>query len=297
MGKRSVMNATHVGGPPRFVSQILQYCFTFTFNRIPLTIRSVAVVLAASGLLSFFLHLYLSQLGLYLAHPLDKVGSRVLGVAAVSILVLLFWHSIVVSVIVEIVSGRKIPGRSFFGIKKWQWRLYAANLKLVLVTTAYLCCFWAGYSLANKIGIFDFAKVLLGVVFMVPLAWFLIRSWFFLLPVCLEAREDEVLAKSFQASAGYFWSAVAILSSIVAIIIALQGGAEFFLRLFHFIGPLKSGGTIAKDLPQLRAYLGPIVIPMAGGYFFTVLLTTVARIRAYEGIGRRRSSLTPAASR
>jgi hypothetical protein len=250
------------------------------------------------GLLSlFFLHLYLSQLSLYLAHPLDRIGSRVLGIAAASVLVMLFWHSVVISAIVEIVLGRKISGRSFLGIKKWQWRLYAANLKLVLVTAVYLCFFWTGYSLVSKVGMNDFTKVLFDVVFMVPLVWFLIRAWFFLLPVCLEAREGEVLVKSFRVSAGYFWSAAAILSAIVLMTIALQGGAEFFLRLFHFIGPLKSGGTIAEDLRQLRACLGPMVIPMAGVYFFTVLLTTVVRIRAYEGIGRGQSSLSPVASR
>jgi len=288
------MNAAPARALSRSALQALQSGIVFAVDRALPAVRGVAAILITGGLLSFFfLHLYLSQLALYISHPTDRIGSRVLGVAAVSILVMLFWHALLVSAVVEIVLGRKVPGRSFLGIKKWQWRLYAANLKLVLGTGLYLCLFWAGYSLVSKTGASDFAKVLLGTVFMVPLFWFLIRAWFFILPVCLEAREEEVLVKSFKVSAGYFWSAAGILAAIASMTVALQGGTEFCLRLFHLIGPLKSRGTIADDLRQLQAHLGLIVIPMAGGYFFTVLLTTVARIRAYEGIGRRHPSLVP----
>jgi hypothetical protein len=285
------MNAVPISGPIGFLQQVLQYGVAIVFGRARVAFLRIAAFLVAGGLFFFvFLHLYLSQLSLYLDHPADEIGSRVLGIAAVSVLVMLFWHSMVVSSIVESVLGRKISGQSFLGIKKWQWRLYAANLKLVLIAGIYLCLFWTGYSLINKIDLINFAKVFFGVVFMVPLVWFLIRSWFFLLSVCQEANEDEILLKSFKASAGYFWSAAAILVSIALITVALQEGAEFFLRLFHLIGPLKTGGTIAENLRLLRTYLGPIVILMAGGYFFTILLTTVVRIRAYNGIGLGRSS-------
>jgi hypothetical protein len=290
MGNRSAVNAGPARSQSGFLPQALQYFFAF--DRVSRAFRSVSVIFAIGASLCFiFLHLYLSQLSLYLADPSDRIGSRVLGVAAASVLVMLFWNSIVISMIVEIILNRKSPGSSFFGIRKWQWRLYAANLKLVLITLIYLCFFGAGCSLVRRIGTHGFAMVLFDVTLLVPLVWFLIRTWFFLLPVCLEAKEGEVLVKSFKLSAGHFWSAAAILLSIACLAIVLQEGAEFVLHLLHFIGPLKSGGTLAENLRQLRGNLGCIVIPTAIGYFFAALLTTVARIRSYEGAGRARISL------
>jgi hypothetical protein len=273
---------------PSSPGQILQFCFAFMFRKFLISLRRVAVPLFVGGFsLYFLLSLYLSQLAAYLSHPAGSVGSRILGVAAAGVLVMLFLHSTIVSSVVEIVLGRQIFDRNFLGIKKWQWGLYVANLKLLLIAGFYISLLLI---LRGFIGATDFPAIInvpLMSIALSPLIWFLVRAWFFLLPVCLEVGEDEALMKSWRASEGHFWSVVAILIPILFVAAIFQGGGELFLRALHLVGPLRSNSSLASDMALMREYLKPIVILISGCYFLAVLLTTSARMQAYERIVSR----------
>jgi len=265
------------------LGQVLQFSFAFMARNFLYSLRRVAVPLFVGGSsLYFFLSLYLSQLAAYLQHPVGSIGGRVLGIAAAGVLVMLFLHSVVVSGIVEVVLGRQISDQNFLGIKKWQWGLYVANLKLLLVAVIYVSVFFSVRALAGGSSLPAIIDVPLISAAMALLAWFLVRAWFFLLPVCLEADEGEALKRSWQASAGHFWSVIAILIPIILVAAALQGGGELFLRMLHLIEPFRSGRSFSGNLVLLQEYLKVIVALISACYFFAVLLTASARMQAYE---------------
>lgn len=275
---------------PSSSGQILQFCFVFTFRKFLISLRRVAIPLLVGGFsLYFLLSLYLSQLSVYLNHPTGSVGSRVLGIAAAGVLVMLFLHSMIVSSVVEIVLGRQISDRNFLGIKSCQWGLYVANLKLLLVAVLYISLLLGAQ---DFIGSGDFPAIINASLISIavsPLIWFLVRAWFFLLPVCLEVGEDEALTKSWRASDGHFLSVIAIMIPILFVAAIFQGGGELFLRALHLIGPLRSSSSLAGDLALVQRYLKPIVILISGCYFLAVLLTTSARMQAFERIVNRTS--------
>ncbi|MBN9547256.1 MAG: hypothetical protein J0I19_17465 [Alphaproteobacteria bacterium] len=265
------------------LGQVLQFSFAFMARNFFNSLRRVAVPLLVGGCsLYIFLSLYLSQLAAYLQYPVGSIGGRVLGIAASGMLVMLFLHSVVVSCIVEIILGRQISDRNFLGIKRWQWGLYVANLKLLLVAVIYVSVFSTVRALLGGSSLPAIVDIPLISVAMAPLIWFLVRAWFFLLPVCLEVDEGEVLGRSWQASAGHFWSFVAILIPIILVAAAFQGGGELFLRMLHLIEPFRSGRSFSGNLVLLQGYLKIIVVLISACYFLAVLLTASARMRAYE---------------
>ncbi|MES2256317.1 MAG: hypothetical protein V4559_14915 [Pseudomonadota bacterium] len=270
---------------PSSSGQVLQFCFAFMFQKFLISLRRVALPLLVGGFGFYvFLSLYLSQLAAYLHHPVGSIGSRVLGVAAAGALVMLFLHSMIVSSVVEIVLGRQISDRNFLGIKKWQWGLYVANLKILLVAVLYASLFLTVRAFIGGADLPAIINVPLISIVASPLIWFIVRAWFFLLPVCLEVDEGEALTKSWRASEGRFWSVAAILVPILVVAAIFQSGGELFLHTLHLIGPLRSGTSLASDLILVQEYLKPIVVLISVCYFLAVLLTTSARMRAYERV-------------
>lgn len=269
------------GTVPSFSGQVLHFCASFMFRKFPAVLRRVAVPLLIGAMALFvWLSVYFSELYAYLQNPAGSIASRVLGVAAAGILVMLFLHSIVVASVTEIVLGYKIPGARFLGIHQWQWRLYVANLRLLLAMVASAGLFWLIHvSVANSSVAVEFSIDAVAAGFMF---WFFVRIWFFLLPVCVDTTEEQAVLKSWRMSAGHFFRATITLLPLFLLILVFQGGGEILFRVIHVIAQIRTGNSFSSNVLLLRDNLLPIVVLMTANYLWAVMLTTAARIETYR---------------
>lgn len=274
---------------PYAAIQILGFSIEFVLRNIFRCLKVTIVPLTFGGFILFgLLSAYLSQLTEYLNHPTGEVASRVLGIAAAVPLVMVLIHSLIIANLAEVVLGQKVDGPSFLGIRQWEWRLYVANLSLLLLAAAVLIVFllplyfmalrWP-YHVGGVIECFLAAC----------LFWLFFRAWFFVLPICMETHESEVLIRSWKKSTSRQLLLATVLFPTFVIVFLIQVGAERLLRASHIISVHDVGVSISANIAFLRANLLPFIGLFGITYLLAVLLCTPARIQAYrrssEGCG------------
>ena len=121
------------------VKDAVGFSFSFLFRNVAQIAARIALP-AMAGWIIFYVtfFLYLMELERYLGDPNDRIASLVLGLATAGLLATLFMHSIIVSSIVSLALGLKEAGWKYFRIGRPAWRLYAADLRFVLIGTAFI---------------------------------------------------------------------------------------------------------------------------------------------------------------
>jgi hypothetical protein len=230
----------------------------------------------------FLLLVYLHQLEAYLEHPGGGNASRILGIAGFGSLVMLFLHSQLTSA----VAGLLMKGgrRSFLGIYSHEWRLFVANLQMLLIVCAYGCVVWTAHALANWLDLPPLGGWGLKLLLLAILFWMLVRAWFFLLPLCASTGEGETLLRSWQASRRHFWKIAGLLLLLGLVVAFANLLLQLLLGPFNVVPPLPGAMSIAAAIDMYQALLLPFVLLTSGTYLLAVILTTVGRIRLYQEV-------------
>jgi hypothetical protein len=220
---------------------------------------------------------YFQQLLRFLAAPSDRTGSLVLGIAAGGALIGLFLHSMISATITGALIGR--PGKLHLvpHLRRRDWRLYAANLRLVLLLATGSLLYAVG-SLLRSGPIVSGLATLVGLALTVLLV---LRVWFLLAPVSIHNREGAVLRPSWRLSRGQCLPVLALVCTLMLPGLAIEGLAEIGL---HEIGVKSApGGTSMASMVVFYCGWLPVMLGvLALSYLVTVLLMTAARLDVYR---------------
>ena len=241
---------------------------------LPSLLGTVTIYLLLAG--------YLNAVSRHLTQPSGGSASRILGIGALGILVMLFLHSQLVSA----VAGTLVPakGRMFLRIRQHEWRLYVASLQLLLIVCVYACVFWPAAALAEFLDLPFLPTLAMQLALLAILFWVLARAWFFLLPLCISTAEGEILARSWRASADHFWSIVLLIVMILVVVLAVYFVIQFGFDLAGIVPPLPASLALPAALAAHRSMLLPFVLLISVAYVAGTLISTLARIHLYQEI-------------
>jgi len=261
----------------------LAFAFGFVFRNPGAILRR----LAAPGLLGcialyILLWGYCTQLTDFIGFPSDGLAGRVMGIAAAAILIMLLLHAIVVARLGELLAGRPDGSPSFLGISATAWRIYAADLRLVLAFGVYEVATLLAVNLLTRLAAPSLLTVLFSAASWVLLLWLLMRAWFFLPPVSLRARDEGVLALSWRRSEGQLLPIFLILLVLGGGVLFLLAGGELLLRAGGILSPVPETLSFAAAVGLYERNLWPFVLLVSLVYLFGTSLMTAARIKLYR---------------
>lgn len=280
-------NASNVLQQPRnpFAAAMASLAFAFGFvARRPVAILRGVAVPALLGCVALYALIwgYCVQLTTYLAAPSDALAGRIMGIAALSVLVMLLLHAIVVSRLAELVMGCRSGQPVFLGIRTDAWRIYAANLRFLLALCVFGLAAIGASSLMLRLGVGDGLEEGFVLIVWLLLFWLVVRGWFFLAPVSLEASGEGSLVTSWRASYGHVTAISLVFVPLLALLLLLLGGGEFLLRSAGIFSPMPRTLTFAGALGLYQRNLWPFVILVSVVYLCGASLTTAARIRLHQ---------------
>lgn len=256
----------------------------FPFQFVGRNAASIARCIAApclAGALSIygFFAVYMWELQHYLSQPQDSVGSRVLGIAALALLVLVFLHSLVVARVAQLALGMASVKGEFLGISRAEWRLYTANLQFCIVLLFFVMAFYGIHAMTERLhwphGFWP--HILQGVF----LFWLTTRLWFLLPPVCVTNTRGEVLLAAWRRSSGRFWRIALLMIAIVLTAYLVQAAVGMLLHAVGLIAPLPTSAALAGYVSSYRENLLPMVVMTNIAYIVFVVLTAAASAQVY----------------
>jgi len=265
------------------VKDAVGFSFSFLFRNVAQIAARIALP-AMAGWIIFYVtfFLYLMELERYLGDPNDRIASLVLGLATAGLLATLFMHSIIVSSIVSLALGLKEAGWKYFRIGRPAWRLYAADLRFVLIGTAFIFAMRlvevALGRFAPTAGLVWVADVAVGV----GLYWLTIRLGFLIAPIAIARRQGEILRRGWRLSSGNFWrmTATAVLLMLPGLGIELIG--EFIMSLAGRGPQVDQHSALATIVAMYRENLPEILIAVGIGYLVATTLLTLGRVSFYR---------------
>lgn len=258
-------------------------------NAAPIARRIAAPCLAGALSIYGFFSVYMWELQAYLSNPQDSVGSRVLGIAALALLVLVFLHSLVVARVAQLALGADGAKGEFLGISRAEWRLYTANLKFCIVLLFLILAFFGLHAVTERLhwphG--QWLHIVQGLF----LFWLMTRLWFLLPPVCVTNTRGEVLVAAWRRSAGHGLRIALLLAAVILTAYVVQAAVGLFLHAAGLIAPLPTSAALAGYVSSYRENLLPMVVMTNIAYIVFVVLTAAASAQVYSD---ERAGISPA---
>lgn len=248
-------------------------------NIAPIARRIWLPCLAGALSIYGFFSAYMWELQAYLSNPQDSVGSRVLGIAALALLVLVFLHSLVVARIAQLALGLTATKGDFLGVSRAEWRLYTANLQFCIVVLFFVLAFFGLHAITERLNWPHGAvpHIAQGIF----LFWLATRLWFLLPPVCVAHTPGEVLLASWRRSRGRFWRIALLLTAVLLTAYLVQAAVGMLLHAVGLIAPLPTSATLAGYVSSYRENLLPMVVMTNIAYIIFVVLTAAASAQVY----------------
>lgn len=264
--------------------QTFLFCLRFLVGH-PLAILKETALPGIGGCAALYLLLsgYCGQLLDYLGHPSDVVASRVLGIAAAGLLIMLFLHAIVVEVLAGIVLGQRRGRPAFLGVRATAWHIYTANLRLVMAMGAGGMVLWLVALALKRVWLLP-ESGMIKFILLVVVFCLCVRAWFFAAPACLIDKSAQPLATAWHRSAGNFWSIAIVMFAVFIGSIAFQAMGEVLLHGVGLLPPLPHPETFAGAVMLYRENLLPMVVLVSVTYLIAMIFLTAARIYLYERI-------------
>lgn len=261
----------------------LAFAFGFFVRNLGVILRR----LAAPGLLGcaalyVLLWGYCTQLTDFIGFPSEGLAGRVLGIAAAAILVMLLLHAIVVARVGELLAGRRDMAPAFLGIGTNAWRIYVADLRMVLAFGAYEVVALFAINSLTRFGAPPVVPFLLSVASWLVLVWLLARGWFFLVPVSLDAQSEGILVMSWRRSEGLLLPILLVLLVLVGVTLFLLGGGELLLRAVGILSPVPARLSFTGAIGIYERNLWAFVLLVSLAYLVGTSLMTAARIKLYR---------------
>ncbi len=269
--------------PPVSISKALGFALTFSFRNAAAIVARVALPALIGWIISYAsFSLYLTEIERYLGSPSERIASVVLGLVAAGTLGTLFLHSVIVAAVTALVLGLEDGGWKFFHIARREWRLYAANLRLLLVAGI-----WVGALLAVQIAAAKLSwpppfGLVLDLLMAGGLGLLGVRFWFLAAPLSVAETQGQILRRAMRLSAGNSWRIVAIMTVVLLVAFAVEQAGEVALRAGGLVAPFPSTGSFAGHVAMFYRILLGILVVVGVAYLVGIVLLTAARVYVYR---------------
>jgi len=261
----------------------LAFAFGFVFRKPGAILRRLAVPwLLGCVALYILLWGYCTQLTDFLGFPSEGLAGRVMGIAAVAILIMLLLHAIVVARLGDLLSAQAAPSPAFLGVSVTAWRIYAADLRLVLAFGLYGVATVLAVNLLTRLAAPPMLPFFLSAASWLLLLWLLMRCWFFLVPVSLRARSEGVLTLCWRRSEGLAVPMFLVLLVLAGFTLILLAGGELLLRAGGILSPVPATLSFAGAIGLYERNLWPSVLLVSLAYLVATSLMTAARVKLYR---------------
>lgn len=261
--------------------------FAFGFvARNPGTILRRLAIPGLLGCITLYLLLwgYCTQLTDFIGFPSEGLAGRVMGIAAAAILIMLLLHAIVVARLGDLLAMQVEVPPAFLGISATAWRIYAADLRLVLAFGVYEVATLLAINLLTRLAAPPMLSVLLSTASWLLLLWLVMRCWFFLAPVSLHARSEGVLTRCWRQSEGVLVPILLVLLVLAGFTLVLLGSGELLLRAGGILSPVPAALSFAGAVGLYERNLWPSVLLVSLVYVVATSLMTAARIKLYQDV-------------
>lgn len=264
---------------------VLTFALAFPVRHLGAIARAIAVpVLLGCVALYVLLAAYCSELVRYLGYPTDSTASLVLGIAAAAVLIMPLLHAITVAALAEVVVGRRRPKPSFLGISTDAWRIYTANMRLILLLALIGLATAIVDGMLRRLGGSSAVAAWFDVCMVLLFFWLGIRVWFFLVPASIGGGGDAILARSWRSSAGLQPVIGLVMLLILSASVAFLVGGECALRALGLLRPLPEAMSLGRALWMYQRNLWPFVTLITAAYVLAATLLTASRIRFYQHV-------------
>lgn len=268
---------------PVSVVQLVKLSLVFFARNIgTLLWRVWAPSLASCVALYFAFQIYLERLQQMLRAPSQAEASILLGFfSAATLLLLLLYTVMSVAVCQLVLTDGKAKAR-IFRLGYFEWRLYAAVVRLLLL--AVLFCLVMG---AIQMGVQMVAPggglpILIRLVWGAILAALIVRAGFLVPAIAMAEARGVVIRRAWSLSAGSFWN---LALTIVALLVpgtVLELIGEYLARSFGLISAPHGTDLIERQADLLLNVLPYFVIIFSLTAALTVILLSIASCLAYR---------------
>jgi hypothetical protein len=265
-----------------YVRKAVSFAFSFLFqNAAALAGRTAVPLLAGAATYYVTFDLYLIELARYLEQPNDRVASVVLGLATAGALLLVFLHSVVVSSVTSLAMGLEGQRWKYFRAGRPEWRLYAANLRYLVVFLVMVSAIRGPTAIAVQFVPSIPLEWIADVVLALAIMWLTVRIWFLVAPVAA-AESGPVLRRAWTLSA-HDIPAIAV----VLLVLGLPGAAAEFVTEFVFratgtFPSLEHVTRFAHLVVVYRQVLPEILTAVGLGYVVAIVPMTLAKVSVYR---------------
>lgn len=261
------------------------FAYRFLLQKFWVATALLALPMASAGLVLYTcLHLYLSELLLFLQAPDPRVASFALGVLAAGIFLSLFCYAIAVVAVADLVLG-KAPKRPWnaFKAQRREWRVYAAYMRFLLLLSMVFVSVYllAAYVLPLFALPQNFVAPVLAVGSALVVFWLTARIGFLVPPVVFSS-EGPVLRNAWQRSRHDTLRNIALLAMLLVPGLLVQVAGEYALQ-FGAWAPRLTGNLPFADYARIMGeMLGSFLIVVTLSSFVSVVLLTAGAMGLYR---------------
>jgi len=261
--------------------ETLAACVRFPAGQIlPILRRTLLPVVAGGIVFYILLDGYCVELLHYLHHPNDVMASRVLGIVAAGGLILMLLNAVVVAALARLALREHGSERSFLGIGVTAWRIYTANLRLLLALGGGGMALWLVLLALRRVFLSPDPAIVRLFCFL-AIYGLAVRIWFLVPPIAVLDGPDGLLVASWRRSAGQAAPIAIVLFVFLLGGIAFQATGEFLLRGLGLL--LLSPAVTLRDTVELyRRNLPAMTVLISVSYLFVTVLLTAARVHLYR---------------
>jgi hypothetical protein len=263
--------------------------YSFLFRRFGLMLRVLVLPIFAAGLVIYIcLSAYISDLLLFLRSPGPQVASVALGTLGAGIFLSLFCYSLAVSAVMNIFLGK--PQRSPWALLKTErqdWRVYAAYLRLLLITSAGLLAIsLLAVYLTPLLEASQVATPWLLTLLSAAAAYWLIARLGFLVAPVIAAGDGPVLRAAWSRSSGTVARNCLLIALLAAPACLVWLSGEILFRIDSGIS-YAAGATLADYANAMAQTLGQFVALASASAFLSIILLTAGALHVYREESQR----------
>lgn len=266
------------------------FAFRFVIERLPQMLARAALP-AVSGfvLLYVLISVYLDEIERFLSAPDAQGASLILGIASLAFFSMLFIHVVLRASIAALVLGQPSPGWTFFPAGHPIWRLYAANLRLMLLGAPVAAIVLKYGALPGRpTPLFadpDYLSypVLIDALALAIFVYLAARILFLMPPVVLSER-GQIVRRAWRLGSGNVWRMIIISVALAVPGVLLQIVVETIFQAFGMLPTITVGATLSEIVRVLQHNLPQLILSWFLGYLLNMILMVVGGAYAYRHI-------------
>ncbi|MBI3677518.1 MAG: hypothetical protein HY243_12975 [Proteobacteria bacterium] len=232
---------------------------------------------------------YLDEIESFLSTPDPQGASLILGIASLTFFLMLFLHVVLRASLAALALGLPAPGWKFFPTARPIWRLYAANLRLMLIALP-VAAIVVKYGalpgrptpLFSDPDYFSIPVLIDALAFLVFV--YVAARTMFLMPSVTLCERGQIVRRAWGLATDNVWRLIAISIALAIPGILLQIVLETVFQAFGMLPTITVGATLSDIVLTIRQNLPQLILSWFLGYLLNMALSAIAGAYGYRQI-------------